>query len=267
MPNTHSTLTSLFTDIADAIRAKSGGTDPIVADDFPSAIAAIPSGGGGSYNWMGENPTLVETLLDETGTLDSIGFSNWTPSTSTTTLRSSTALTPFSIQKEDYNYHIIQKFSVAYVYNTSGAATYNLPINFYSVGIFPLYGYASSATAIVAHTQNSVKTMNVSPERILYYTNASGNAVYYPDGAYGVYLDPASLPYISNASGTTPSVTVYTQRIVARGNATYCKVDNVGSIDATQSTFTHRIEVWRVDKGSSWWQGRYNEVLNMVPNS
>lgn len=45
MPNTHSTLTSLFDDIADAIRAKTGGTADIVADDFPSAIAAIPSGG------------------------------------------------------------------------------------------------------------------------------------------------------------------------------------------------------------------------------
>lgn len=37
----HSTLTSLFTDIADAIRDKSGTTGSIVADNFPEAIAAI----------------------------------------------------------------------------------------------------------------------------------------------------------------------------------------------------------------------------------
>ncbi len=48
MSNTHSTLTSLFSDIADAIRAKTGGTADIVADDFPSAIDAIPTGGGGA---------------------------------------------------------------------------------------------------------------------------------------------------------------------------------------------------------------------------
>lgn len=41
MPNTHSTLTSLFDDIADAIRAK-GATGDIVADNFPTAINAIP---------------------------------------------------------------------------------------------------------------------------------------------------------------------------------------------------------------------------------
>ena len=47
MPNTHSTLTGLFADVADAIRAKTGGSAAIVADDFPDAIAAIPTGGGG----------------------------------------------------------------------------------------------------------------------------------------------------------------------------------------------------------------------------
>lgn len=42
---THTTLTSLFTDIADAIREKTGDTENIVADEFPDAIADIPSGG------------------------------------------------------------------------------------------------------------------------------------------------------------------------------------------------------------------------------
>lgn len=39
-----STLTDLFSDIADAIRAKDGSSSTIVASDFPAAIAAIPSG-------------------------------------------------------------------------------------------------------------------------------------------------------------------------------------------------------------------------------
>lgn len=41
---THTTLSSLFTAIADAIREKTGGTDTIVADDFPTAIAGISTG-------------------------------------------------------------------------------------------------------------------------------------------------------------------------------------------------------------------------------
>lgn len=41
MANNHSTLTGLFTDIADAIRVKTGGTESIVADNFPTAIGEI----------------------------------------------------------------------------------------------------------------------------------------------------------------------------------------------------------------------------------
>lgn len=41
MPNTYSTLGSLFTAIANAIRAKTGSSADITADDFPAEIAAI----------------------------------------------------------------------------------------------------------------------------------------------------------------------------------------------------------------------------------
>jgi len=43
--NTHTTLASLFTAIANAIRTKDSTTEPIVADTFPDRILAIPSGG------------------------------------------------------------------------------------------------------------------------------------------------------------------------------------------------------------------------------
>lgn len=45
MPNTHTTLTSLFSDIADSIRAKTGSSADIVADNFPTEIMNIPTGG------------------------------------------------------------------------------------------------------------------------------------------------------------------------------------------------------------------------------
>lgn len=42
----HENLTALFTAIADSIRGKTGGTDAIIADDFPEAIDGIQTGGG-----------------------------------------------------------------------------------------------------------------------------------------------------------------------------------------------------------------------------
>lgn len=52
-------LDSLFTGIADAIRSKTGGTDPIVADNFPAAIAAIESGG---VNSVAEDELIMRTI-------------------------------------------------------------------------------------------------------------------------------------------------------------------------------------------------------------
>lgn len=43
MTNTYNTLSELFSGIADAIRNKTGGTEKIVADDFPEKIAGIES--------------------------------------------------------------------------------------------------------------------------------------------------------------------------------------------------------------------------------
>ena len=58
MPNTHSTLTALFTDIASAIREKDGTSTAKVADAFPSAIRAIPSGGG-----SGNEDAIIEGTI------------------------------------------------------------------------------------------------------------------------------------------------------------------------------------------------------------
>ena len=62
MPNVHSTLTSLFSDIADAIRAKTGESGTIVADEFPDAIAAIPSGGTLDLGYLTFTGTAAFTL-------------------------------------------------------------------------------------------------------------------------------------------------------------------------------------------------------------
>ena len=44
MANKHTTLADLFSDIASAIREKTGSSDGISADDFPDAIRAISVG-------------------------------------------------------------------------------------------------------------------------------------------------------------------------------------------------------------------------------
>lgn len=55
----HTTLVSLFTDIANAIRAKKGTTAKIIADNFPTEIANLPS--GSSYTLIASKEVTVNT--------------------------------------------------------------------------------------------------------------------------------------------------------------------------------------------------------------
>lgn len=53
-------LTQFLTNIANAIRAKTGKTDPINAQDFAAEIAAIPTGSGGTARAdLSASPTWV----------------------------------------------------------------------------------------------------------------------------------------------------------------------------------------------------------------
>ncbi len=64
MPNTYTTLSGLFSAIANAIRAKTGSTEEIIADDFPTAIAAIkPPSNYGLITFTAAIPTAAEIMI------------------------------------------------------------------------------------------------------------------------------------------------------------------------------------------------------------
>jgi hypothetical protein len=80
MANTHLTLTSLFGDIADAIRAKTGSSADIVADDFPTAISAISQSGttisGGARVKSSFVPEVTFSTLTGTVQVDFTKYAN-----------------------------------------------------------------------------------------------------------------------------------------------------------------------------------------------
>ena len=69
---THTTLSSLFTAIADAIRTKKGTTAKIVADDFPTEIANLPS--GSSYTLIASKEVTVNTTSTSTSSVTTLAL-------------------------------------------------------------------------------------------------------------------------------------------------------------------------------------------------
>ena len=134
MPNRHTTLTSLFTDIAGAIRSKTGNTAEIKADDFDTAIEAIPTGGGGGYTAeqiLGAEPidslsydgtTLPEYALYRR-TINNLSFPNLTTinnSSLTYVSTSSNLSTLFSkVERIGFNglYYFNEKINLTSDYN------------------------------------------------------------------------------------------------------------------------------------------------------
>ena len=68
MPNTYTTLSGLFSAIANAVRAKTGGTSSIAADDFPTAISGISTGEEANLQSKSVAPsTSLQSVAADTG--------------------------------------------------------------------------------------------------------------------------------------------------------------------------------------------------------
>lgn len=93
MPQNHNTLTGLFSDIADAIRAKTGGSSQIVADDFPTAIANILSGPARTSADLSASGATVTAPAGVYSTDASASVASGSATTPATTISSSPTIT------------------------------------------------------------------------------------------------------------------------------------------------------------------------------
>lgn len=156
MPNVHSTLTSLFGDIADAIRAKTGKSSNLTADDFPQEIAAIPQGG--------KKPDFLLSDGDKTDTLYfnvNEDLSSW--------------IEYYSDWEYDYGSGLaVIELGVGYLYavNLAGAdlqGEYALvwndgttPTPIYSSAVFPDFGVTTAGWQMDSFTASDDFTVNES---------------------------------------------------------------------------------------------------------
>ena len=151
MPLEHETVTDLFNDIADAIRTKTGGNSPIIADTFPDAILAIPTGGGGS------------------ATIESLSV---TPSESEQTFNSSSV--------DGYKPVTVEAISSTYVGSgitrrsstdlTVSGATVTVPAGYYSTQSSKAVASGSAGTPVATKGTVSNNSISITPS----VTNTTG---------------------------------------------------------------------------------------------
>ena len=83
MANKHNTLRNLFTDIADAIREKTGSTDAIIADNFPNIIRNITTGIETNFEIIGGTTQPASPKENTIWVNTSTAITKWSFSTDT----------------------------------------------------------------------------------------------------------------------------------------------------------------------------------------
>lgn len=97
------TLGNFLSDVADAIRTKTGDSSPIQASNFDTAIENIPSGGSVTPQSLNELATMWKDLVD--------AFNNYTKAIPNSYSASTSESVALYTPSADYKYYIVQKRS------------------------------------------------------------------------------------------------------------------------------------------------------------
>lgn len=237
------------------------------SDDLAGLIALIPTGGGGSvtqdqdgfivlpptgggssgnWSWMGENPTKVSTITSEKEYLENTAYATWTPSTTSTTLSASTNLTAVTgLDFSSYDYILYGKFHTHYEYGQGATGTAQ-PADYYANVTPVAFGIFTNLSSMNSGTTNSITYMNTSVASGLFYKNTSG-ADAFTTSYYGVYVSV----WDAISSLTSGNIIPRTPKISAMCSNNQFSTTNASEVDQTKSYYEYKLELWRVDAGTS----------------
>lgn len=231
-------------------------------DASGTQITGTGSGGGSSGNWMGMNPTKIQTYTAEHALFKDTDFSTWTWTTTNTTLRSSQEYTTMT-GDDSHDYIQIYRFYVHYDYG-NWTPTY-APKDFSFFGVVCTYRYASSLANVQSETLNAVSSNNQVYNTHLYYFNSNGNLSHTTSG-YGLYVQNPVSPTLANASTSTPSITWKSPALCAKGASSYFNQTAFNNLNMNTSYYDATCEIWRVDAGTSFKGYADAEAIHIINN-
>ena len=209
-------------------------------------ITGTGSGGGGdSWSWAGKNPTVVKTYTEKKFLKDTT-YNTWAPTTTNTTLSASADLATYTGNRDLYDYAVLLKCHIHFEYGSGATGTAQIDDNYY-VSAYDVYGFASNLANITANTiNNSAVTSSMNLRGGCFYKNSSGASAYLQNISYGVFVNSAGSPAVSNSTITPKS-----PQINARCNNSYFSTTNAAAVDKNASYYEYKIEIIQVDHPSS----------------
>lgn len=231
-----------------------GGGGYVTQDANGYIILPSTGGGGGStWSWMGENPTLAKDYGTTKVWLKDTGYATWTPSTTSTKIADSVNLEACTgMNYDDYDYIIVGKVHSHFEYG-SGATGTAQPSDYYVVYYNYIYGINSNKENMDNGTINNATSRSINGQSGLFYLNTAG-VQSFGNYSYGVTVYTAPSLTVNYSFGT---VTPKSPQMNAVCNASYFSTDNAVAVNQNTSYYEYRVLIYRVnhwtsDGGNIW---------------
>ena len=222
-------------------------------------VTGTASGGGGTSIVMGH--LRGDATLAKSWTYDKLihadeGVTIPAYTTSSTTLKSGSALTSESLNFADYSYTLVFRSLAMPIYSNStkgsGRFIYHAISYIYNFIYLPPSAFNHDGTTASTNTSTQVYTAlgAQSSQRIVYYNSA--NSIRFANTAYGAQISVPSNPTITLSSTSpynTATISVTSPNFTIRGSSSYFNSTYWGYI--TDIRYQYIFELWRVPQSST----------------
>lgn len=246
-------LTDKLTNIANAIRTKTGKSGKLTLDQMVTEINDIS---GAGFEWGGTNPKLVATY-DESWTLADTSFEkNSSASTTATSIKAtvSNRFTSSTIAIGDKDIVIVQRCSTTPTHSSSASKNAYLEKG---VILYVTHMTKRKTTDTSANTTRQATTMTAS---MLKYYNTSGTLTR-GSASYGFYMTPQT-PSCASATSANTTVRVSSPVLYYRASSSYESTTNIKLV--TECDFKWHVDVYLVDSASTMGRTIQNTIDNIL---
>lgn len=251
-------LNADLTSVANAIRAKSGGSSQLA---FPAGfVSEIGNINHGALDWMGDEVEHVQEFHRSKILLKDTSFPSWTPSKTASSIKATTSLSAISINLADYEYIVewLWQMTAAYPAGQTMKVTPDRQIGAFYQSVHRRPGTLANFAA-GNYTYNYVTALNTSSGYLIYY-NSSGTRTFTTGNSYGIYCGSANATLSSTSSGT-PNLTPKTPTISARCHDSYFSTTRAAEIDQDNTHIILVGNLYRMRVDSSAIRNMYKKVL------